>query len=197
MTEMEKISLKEMLVRTGKRKEAFDLMIAHLRRCRYPLIVETGICRQENNFDGDGMSTLIWDAVCNEIEGTLQCVDIDPTVCRFAKDRTSDRTMIYCGDSVKFLESKEREYEKLTRKIDLLYLDSYDLDYDDCHASAQHHIYELLSIKGALRPGSLVAVDDNMVINDVHVGNGMYIAEWMDRIGKPVIYKGCQWIWEW
>lgn len=194
---MQKLSLNEMLARTNKRKEAFEYMIAHLRQCRYPLIVETGISRQEDNFDGDGMSTLIWDAVCNEVDGTLQCVDIDPNACRFAKDRTSDKTMIYCGDSVRFLESKEREYDKLTRKIDLLYLDSYDLDVNNWHPSAQHHIYELLSIKGALRPGTLVAVDDNLIIDDKHVGKGTYVAEWMDRVGKKMVYDGYQLIWEW
>ena len=194
---MEKLTLREMIDRTEKRKEAFELMVSHLRQCRYPLIVETGISRQENNFNGDGMSTPIWDALCNEVEGTLHCVDIDPLACRFAKDRTGDRTMIYCGDSVQFLESKEREYEKLTRKIDLLYLDSYDIDVNNWHPSAQHHIYELLSIKGALRPGTLVAVDDNLIINGQHVGKGTYVAEWMEKVGKRMIYQGYQWIWIW
>lgn len=192
-----KLTLAEMLDRTDKRKEAFEFMIDHLRRCRYPLVVETGICRQEDNYQGDGMSTLIWDAVMQEVSGTVQCVDINPDACRFAKDRTSDKVMIYCGDSVAFLAAKEREYDKLSRKVDLLYLDSYDLDINNWHPSAQHHVYELLSIKGALRPGTLVAVDDNLVIDGTHVGKGTYVAEWMDRVGKKMVYQGYQWIWEW
>ena len=192
-----KLSLAEMLARTDKRREAFEFMIEHLRQCRYPLVVETGISRQEDNYQGDGMSTLIWDAVMQEVTGTVQCVDINPDACRFAKDRVSDKVMIYCGDSVKFLASKEVEYDKLSRKIDLLYLDSYDLDVNNWHPSAQHHIYELLAIKGALRPGTLVAIDDNLVIDGRHVGKGTYVAEWMARVGKKMVYQGYQWIWEW
>lgn len=194
---MNKLTLEQMLKRTNQREESFRIMINHLRTNSYPLIVETGISRQEDNYAGDGMSTLIWDTVINDIDGTLQCVDIDANACRFVKDRVSHRTMIYCGDSVKFLESKEREYEKLSRKIDLLYLDSYDLDINNWHPSAQHHIYELLSIKGALRPGTLVAVDDNMITNGRIVGKGAYVAEWMATVGKKIIYQGCQTIWEW
>lgn len=191
------LTLDEMLSRTDKRQQAFEYMIGHLRNCRYPLVVETGISRQEDNYQGDGMSTLIWDAVMQEVTGTVQCVDINPEACRFAKDRVSDKVMIYCGDSVAFLSSKEKEYDKLSRKIDLLYLDSYDLDINNWHPSAQHHIYELLAIKGALRPGTLVAVDDNLVIDGRHVGKGTYVAEWMDRVGKKMVYQGYQWIWEW
>ena len=66
---MTKLTLSEMLDRTDKRQPGFNIMIEHLRSCKYPLIVETGVSRQENNFSGDGMSTLIWDAVANETSG--------------------------------------------------------------------------------------------------------------------------------
>lgn len=194
---MNTLTLEEMLNRLGKRQAAFELMLTHLGTCKYPLVVETGVSRQENNFDGDGMSTLIWDAAANQLQGTVQCVDINPDNCRFAKNNTSDRTMIYCGDSVKFLVHKEQEFDKLGRKIDLLYLDSYDLDINNWHPSAQHHIYELLAIKGALKPGTLVCVDDNLLINNMHIGKGTYVAEWMERADKEMIYQGYQWIWRW
>lgn len=196
-TTMNTLSIEQMLDRVGKRRQAFEVMLEHVATCTYPLIVETGVSRQEDNYDGDGMSTLIWDAAANKHQGTVQCVDINPANCKFAKDRTSDKTMVYCGDSVKFLAYKEQEYEKLNRKIDLLYLDSYDLDIDNWHPSAQHHIYELLAIKGALKPGTLICVDDNLLINNIHIGKGTYVAEWMERAGKQMIYQGYQWIWCW
>ena len=104
-----KLPLEEMLLKTDKRQEAFRLMIDHLRKCKYPLIVETGVSRQEDNYFGDGMSSLIWDAIAEEVEGTVQCVDIDPVACTFTSARTGKRTLIYCGDSVEFLSSKEKE----------------------------------------------------------------------------------------
>lgn len=194
---MTKLTLSEMLDRTDKRQPGFNIMIEHLRSCKYPLIVETGVSRQENNFSGDGMSTLIWDAVANETSGTVHCVDINQESCRFAREHCSAKTMIWCADSVKWLSIKELEYGKLNRGIDLLYLDSYDIDIKNWHPSAFHHILELLAIKTALRPGTLIAVDDNLVIDGVHVGKGTYVAEFMERIGKEMIYKGYQYIWRW
>lgn len=192
-----KLTLEEMLLKTDKRQEAFRLMVDHIRHCENPLVVETGVSRQEDNFFGDGMSSLIWDAAVNEVNGTVQSVDSDPVACAFTAARTSNKTMIYCGDSVEFLSSKEKEYDKLNRKIDLLYLDSYDLDIHNSHPSSLHHIYELLAIKGALSSGSLVCVDDNLIIEGKHVGKGAYVAEVMHKMGKPMIYMGYQFIWQW
>jgi predicted O-methyltransferase YrrM len=191
------LTLQEMLDKTDKRKPGFELMIAHLRTCKYPLIVETGVSRQEDNYFGDGQSTLIWDAIANELTGTVHSVDIDPNSCKFVRNNCSEKVMIWCSDSIKWLATKEVEYGKLNRSIDLLYLDSYDIDIKNWHPSALHHIYELLSIKKALRPGTLVAVDDNLIIDGEHIGKGTYVAEFMKRVGKKQIYDGYQWVFEW
>lgn len=191
------LTLQEMLDKTDKRRPGFDIMIEHLRATKYPLIVETGVSRQEDNFFGDGMSTLIWDAIANELSGTVHCVDINQASCKFARDNCSEKTMIWCADSVKWLAVKETEYGKLNRGIDVLYLDSYDIDIKNWHPSAQHHIYELLAIKKALKPGTLIAVDDNLIIDGAHIGKGTYVAEFMERIGKEMIHQGYQWIWRW
>ena len=50
---MNTLTLEEMLPKLGKRQAAFEIMLAHVGACQYPLIVETGVSRQENNFDGD------------------------------------------------------------------------------------------------------------------------------------------------
>jgi hypothetical protein len=194
---MDSSKLEEILSKTGKREASFRLMINHLRKCRYPFVVETGITGSDDSYERDGMSTIIFDLIINETEGTVQCVDIDPNACRYTKDRVSNRTMIYCGDSIRFLDSKEREYDKLTRKIDLLYLDTQDNDGDKQDDGALHCLYELLSIKGALKPGSLIAVDGNDIQDGKMSGNGVHIARWMDMVGKKMVFAGYQCIWEW
>jgi predicted O-methyltransferase YrrM len=194
---MTDLTLQEMLDKTDKRQQSFELMIDHLRKCKNPLIVETGVSRQEDNWFGDGQSTLIWDKIAEETTGTVHCVDINQNSCRFARNKCSVRTMIWCSDSVKWLADKEKEYDKLNRKIDLLYLDSQDIDIKNWHPSAFQHILELLAIKGALRPGTLVAVDDNLIIDGEHIGKGTYVAEFMNKVGKEQIYKGYQWIFRW
>jgi len=195
---MNNLSLVEMVDKTGKRKAAFEIMISHVRKAKYPLIVETGVSRQENNFDGDGMSTLIWDSLATETNGTVHAVDINPDNCTFVKKYTGNRTLVFCGDSITFLNVKELEFQKLSRSIDLLYLDSYDLDIDDWHPSAMHHLMELLAIKGALKENStMICVDDNLLINGENVGKGTYVADAMKRLGKREIYNGYQRMWMW
>lgn len=191
------LTLPAMLARLGVRREAFELMLAHVAGCDAPLIVETGCARLEDNFTGDGMSTLIWDAAAELHGGRVRSVDLDPAHVAFARGKVGAHTTIDCADSVAWLAGQEAALIAAGQSIDLLYLDSYDLDVANWHPSALHHIYELLSIKGALRPGALLAVDDNLLIDGQHVGKGTYVAEYLARIGKPMIYQGYQWIWRW
>ncbi len=191
------MTLPAMQDRLGVRREGFAVMLQHLAACTAPLIVETGCARVEDNFTGDGMSTLIWDAAAELYAGQVRSVDLDPANVAFARGKLGPRTTVECADSVPWLAAQEAALLAEGRRIDLLYLDSFDLDVADWQPSALHHIYELLSIKAALRPGALLAVDDNLLIDGQHVGKGTYVAECLARIGKPMIYQGYQWIWRW
>lgn len=191
------MTLEEMIPLLGIRTDGFKIMIDHLMQIQSPLIVETGCARQENNFNGDGMSTLIWDRVVDRTNGEAHSVDINPLSVNFARSKVGPRTKVHCADSVNWLQQAENELIGMNRRIDLLYLDSFDLDDQNPHPSSLHHIFELLSIKSALRPGTLVAVDDNGMVNGVPTGKGTYVAQWMATNNKRFVYQGYQWIWEW
>jgi hypothetical protein len=189
------MTVNEMLELVDKRQEGFRFMVNSLRELSDPLIVETGCARQENNFLGDGMSTLIWDTLINEMgSGSVHSVDLSTEAVMFAASKVSKKTTLVNGDSIRFLADLE---SKLDRSIDLLYLDSYDFDVNDPHPSSLHHIFELLAIKKALRPGSLVAVDDNFFHWGKWMGKGLYVSQYMDSVGKPMVHRGYQWIWRW
>jgi predicted O-methyltransferase YrrM len=191
------MELEQMLSLVDKRREGFNLMVDATSALESPLIVETGCARQENNFQGDGMSTLIWDAVANRTNGSVISVDLNPMAVSFASARVGPRTKVYNADSVVLLRDLEIDLIRSGKKIDLLYLDSYDFDAHNPHPSSLHHIFELLSIKQALRPGTLVAVDDNFEHNGQWIGKGAYVAQWMANVNKKMVYRGYQWIWEW
>ena len=70
--------LEELINKTGKRAAAFAMMVNHALSIDNPLIVETGCARQENNFDGDGMSTIIFDKLVEYHGGDFYSVDINP-----------------------------------------------------------------------------------------------------------------------
>lgn len=46
--------IEDLINKTGKRKDAFALMIDKIKNKKEPIIVETGCSRYSNNFDGDG-----------------------------------------------------------------------------------------------------------------------------------------------
>ena len=74
------------------------------------------------------------------------------------------------------------------RPIDLVYLDSFDLDWQDPHASSLHHLKELCALLPKLRPGCLVVVDDNAG----PIGKGAYVREWMAAIGVRPLFDAYQ-----
>ena len=181
------MNIEEMLSITGKREESFRMMVSFLSQQKKPVIVETGCARVENNFEGDGMSTLIFDCFVELNGGSLYSVDISHDSVNFALSKiTSNRTKIACEDSVSFLH-------KFDQKIDLLYLDSYDLDPENPHPSSMHHIYELLAVSKCLKKGTMIVVDDNL---SEEIGKGKYIADYLSKIGVPMIYSGYQQIWK-
>lgn len=174
----------DILNKTGKRAEAFAMMINHVAGRKHPIIVETGCARLEDNYQGDGMSTLIFDKFVQKFGGEFYSVDINPENVEFASRHVGPRTSVTCSDSVKFLH----EFKK---PIDLLYLDSFDFDMSNPHPSSLHHIFELTAIMPYLRPGTMIAVDDNFG----DIGKGCYVKEFFDLLGKDRIYSGYQWIW--
>ena len=44
----------------GLRETGFTKIFEYLRRIKDPVIVETGTVREENNFEGDGCSTVLF-----------------------------------------------------------------------------------------------------------------------------------------
>ena len=184
------MTLIEMLNRTEKRRDSFNIMINHLKTINNPLILETGCARLEDNFIGDGMSTLIFDEYVDQFGGEFYSVDINPENINFTRTKVK-KANLHCEDSVISLYKQSKVWQSQNRKIDLLYLDSFDFDESNPHPSSLHHIFELVSIMPSLKEGTMICVDDNFM----NVGKGEYVKQYMDLLGKDRIYTGYQWIW--
>jgi predicted O-methyltransferase YrrM len=200
MTEEQIKHITDLVNKTTKRAPSFAMMLNHLIPIHEPLVVETGCARQENNFEGDGMSTTIFDTFIDYHGGEFYSVDINPDNVRFATAMVK-KANLTCSDSVKFLHNQSKVWVTQNRKIDLLYLDSFDFDLNNCHPSSLHHIFELTAIMPCLREGTMVCVDDNPECvdangNPIDAGKGLYIKQFMDLIGKERIYTGYQWVWK-
>lgn len=123
------------------------------------LIVETGSCRQENDWTA-GYSTYLFGRFCKTYNRHLFTIDNNPENLEIAKRITNDyrENITYVlSDSVSYLE-------KFSRPIDLLYLDSLDCPTEleaDVSASQKHVLKELLAVYKQLTPYAIVMIDDN------------------------------------
>jgi hypothetical protein len=196
-------TLEKMIGMTNLRRESFQMMIDHLKTIDDPLIIETGCIRPgdqpwstiDNSFKDDGMSTCIFDRYINEYNGEFHSVDLTPLHVDYAISMTSDKAQIHCDDSVHFLWEANKMLIAANQYVDLLYLDSFDWIVGEEHRSMAHHIKELACIVSRMKPGSLVAVDDNYKENGQRVGKGVYVLEFMESIGAELIHDGVQCVW--
>lgn len=190
-------------------RKAFDFLLVN--RPRGHLIVETGCARQVENWAGDGQSTYLFDRFATEFAGQVFSVDIEPLACAYARSIVGAATTVTTEDSVPFLRRLGRDLVKAGRHVDLLYLDSLDFDAANPTPSAVHHLKELCAIAPALGPQSLVIVDDcfrmveavrssadsYVVIRDQGIGGkAMYVAQYFQQIGMPMLFEGyqCGWV---
>jgi predicted O-methyltransferase YrrM len=157
-----------------------------------PLIVETGTLRLAGNWAGDGQSTFLFDHFARERGGKVLSIDVSIESVDTARRVCSGHTSLICNDSVIALQTLGR---LLSRKISLLYLDSFDLDPADPGPSAIHHALELAAAMPLLGPGSLVAVDD-YALPGVAGGKGSIVDSYMQSIDAHVVYSGYQKVWQ-
>jgi hypothetical protein len=113
-------------------------------------IVETGSSAWGTN------SSLLFDSYVNSFEGRFDTVDIRIRPAMQLRKFCTAATRLHCDDSVSFLERYARDGEP----VDLVYLDSWDVNWNDPIPSALHGLREFFAVLPCLRSGSLVLIDD-------------------------------------
>ncbi len=103
-------------------------------------------------------STYLFDAYVKKYGGHFWSVDISENTCAEARKHVSSSSEIVCDDSVHFLETWVKEHPG--QKADIVYLDSFDLDWNDPFPSGDHGLKEYFAILPALKEGSLLLIDD-------------------------------------
>jgi hypothetical protein len=185
------------------RGDSFQYIFEYLYSKNRPVfIVETGCTRIKDNWEGDGQSTVLFDKFAQDILGSLVLsVDVDPNATSLCKALVSECVKIHTGNSIPFLRDLAKSKQENFDYIDLLYLDSYDVDMKNVHPSALHHMKELVSIKQFIGPETLIVIDDSptnsvpmfdgdvvKTVNNV-VGKGKYIAEYANDIGVSPVFS--------
>lgn len=145
------------------REKTFRAMFEYLDRFARPVtIVETGCTRKGGDWEGDGQSTVLFDRYVSlrDTESVVYSVDVDPASVAEARRLVSDRVKITNDDGVRFLAQLTQRLSAEGKTIDLLYLDSFDVDWIYWQKSAAHHIKELCAAIRVVRKDTLVVVDD-------------------------------------
>jgi hypothetical protein len=174
-----------------QRAEGFNLVFAYLesREQTEYHIIETGTLRNPGNWK-DGQSAKLFTEFVDYHGGSVRSVDIDPAAVDAARgDIQSARFTSTCQDSVEYLSAQPD-----LDRVDLFYLDSYDVKWADDHASAEHHLREFQAIEPHLKPGSIVVIDDNsrFLESNRRTGKGHYIADYLSAKGHEPMYDHYQ-----
>jgi SAM-dependent methyltransferase len=174
-----------------QRAEGFNLVFAYLEsldQSQYH-IVETGTLRNPGNWK-DGQSARLFTEFVDYHGGSVRSVDIDPEAVTTARGAIASLNFeSTCQDSVLYLSTQLDLHT-----VDLFYLDSYDVKWNDDHASADHHLKEFHAIEPHLKPGAVVVIDDNsrFLDSNVRTGKGHYIADYLAAKGRMPVYDHYQ-----
>ena len=138
----------------------------------------------------DGQSARLFTEFVDLYGGQVRSVDIDSVACEAARNTiVSENFSVAHSDSVAWLQQQTD-----LDQVDLFYLDSYDVDWNDDTASADHHLNEFMIIQPYIRPGVIVALDDNSrwVNNNCRTGKGRKVVEYLESQGHLPIYDEYQ-----
>lgn len=169
----------------SRRWDAFTLIAEDLIARGRPLyIVETGCARQQGNWEGDGLSTVLWDWIITRAGGRSITYEINHLNIIEGRKMVSKAEIVQCDSVVGLRTTQDQE------KIDLLYLDSYDLT--DGIESPLHHLAELASIYAALPSGCLIAIDD--CIDEQH-GKHRFVRDFLSGLGVEPVLRSYITVW--
>jgi hypothetical protein len=101
-------------------------------------------------------STRLWDEYVRYAGGHVKSVDIRSEPSEQLKGRLSRNTHLEVGDSVAFLQRLADKSEL----ADLIYLDSFDVNWQDPEPAEIHGEAEFKIAMGMIRVGGIILIDD-------------------------------------
>lgn len=174
------------LSKQDKRYPTFLLALQLLKQLKAKTLIETGTARNgDQNFWGDGGSTIIFADWASKNNALLHSVDISPIAIQYAKEASipyQDHIQFTVGDSIAFLKN-------FNQPIDFLYLDSFDFELNNPLPSQNHHLKELIAAYSKLHDKTVIMIDD---CDLPHGGKGKLAIEFLIKKGWIVLHSGYQ-----
>jgi hypothetical protein len=167
-------------------EEIFKRLLA--QKSKNFCIIETGSTRKPNNWKDGNSGSLFADFVKHH-GGFVHSVDIDPLAVQAANDYIDSKYhQAHHSDSVSWLSGRDD-----LCNVDLFYLDSWDVKWENDQPSAEHHLKEFLIIEPHLKAGCVVAIDDNArLLSGQPTGKGRMIVEYLAAKHIQPVYDDYQ-----
>lgn len=169
----------------AQREPAFSFLLEHLPKA--PVIIETGSLRSPGNVGGDGNATMFFDEL-TATAGNVLSIDIDPECGKNIEYHCGSQVEFFQGDSLDVL----RMLAGKIKNVDLLYLDSLDVDFEYDELAARHALKECQYAMHMLSRRAFIAVDDNDVFGR---GKGRLVGQFAELKGWPLVLDGYIKIW--
>ena len=152
----EKINKYEMFSNIGKPMHlnylTFKELFKQMNNNKNMIILESGIA------SAGTQSTYLFNEYVRKYGGQFLSVDINQRLVDAHRGNMCPSTTLICDDSINFF--KDWVKQNPNKKVDVCYLDSYDLDFYNPQPSAMHGLNEYLALLPAFRNNSLLLIDD-------------------------------------
>jgi hypothetical protein len=155
----ESMNTYEMFSGIGTRKHlnylTFKELFKNMLEIKDPIILESGIA------SAGTMSTYLFNEWVRKFGGRFWSVDTNESLVYNHQQNMCPATSLICNDSFAFFNDWVKMNEG--KKVDITYLDSYDLDWYNPQPSALHGLYEYIALIPAFKKGSLLLIDDTPI----------------------------------
>jgi hypothetical protein len=144
-------------VRPGVNKHinylTFKRLFEEMKCLKTPMILESGIASHGT------YSTYLFNEYVRKYGGFFWSVDINRDLVESHKNNMCPATKLICDDSVSFF----RKWSEFNNKADVIYLDSYDLDFYNPVPAGTHGLMEYKALVPVIKQNTLLLIDDTPV----------------------------------
>jgi len=131
----------------------FKELFKNMNGIKNPIILESGIASAGTH------STYLFNEYVRKYGGFFWSVDINKSLVEQHRGNMCPATKLVCDDSVNFFLN----WSKNNSKADIIYLDSYDLDFYNPRPSAEHGLKEYKSLLPVCKKDTLLLIDDTPI----------------------------------
>lgn len=131
----------------------FKRLFKEMEGLKNPYILESGIASCGTN------STYLFNEYVRKYGGFFWSVDINKSLVDLHKPNMCPATELICNDSVAFF----KDWSKTHNVANVIYLDSYDLDFYNPQASGNHGLAEYKSLIPVIKKDTLLLIDDTPI----------------------------------